>query len=114
MSKTIAVGESAYYITESNDRNADWPIWLGAPGTDEAVLFKTQPPNVINCAIVPKAIQGFKRPGPVNDDCAFSWHQDGAFFAFADGSVHFIEETIDMVTYENLGTKNDGNVINDY
>jgi hypothetical protein len=115
LSKTIAIGESSYYITEGAV-NSDWPIWLGAPATDEATLFKTQPPNVINCGITPKSIERFRvgAGGPVNDDCAFSWHANGAFFAFADGSVHYIEESIDMATYQFLGTKNDGQVIKGY
>jgi type II secretory pathway pseudopilin PulG len=115
LSKTIAFGESSYYITEGN-LNSDWPVWLGAPATDEATLFKTQPPNVINCGITPKSIERFRvgAGGPVNDDCAFSWHANGAFFAFADGSVHYIQESIDMDTYRFLGTKDDGNVIREY
>ena len=36
LSQTIAIGESAYYRALE-----DWPIWMGAPRTDEAVLFKT-------------------------------------------------------------------------
>jgi prepilin-type processing-associated H-X9-DG protein len=93
--------------------NLDWPIWLGAPGTDEATLFKTQPPSVINCGIVPKTPDRFRTGpgGPLDDDCAFSWHDNGAFFTFADGSVRFIEESIDMRTYQWFGTKDDGNVI---
>jgi hypothetical protein len=112
LSKTIAIGESAYYITEGT-QNSDWPLWLGAPGTDESVLFKTQPPSVINCGITPKTLDRFRVGvgGPVDDDCAFSWHANGAFFAFADGAVHFIEESIDLDTYWWLGTKDDGNVI---
>jgi type II secretory pathway pseudopilin PulG len=112
LSKTIAIGESAYYIT-SGTTNNDWPIWLGAPGTDESVLFKTQPPSVINCGITPKGTARFRvgAGGPLDDDCAFSWHNNGAFFAFADGSVHFIEESIDMDTYRFMGTKDDGNLI---
>jgi hypothetical protein len=115
LSKTIALGESSYYIT-SGSQNNDWPIWLGAPGTDEATLFKTQPPSVINCGVTPKTVDRFRTGagGPLDDDCAFSWHASGAFFAFADGSVHFIDESIDMDTYVSLGRKDDGNVIPEY
>jgi prepilin-type processing-associated H-X9-DG protein len=37
-------------------------------------------------------------------------HSGGANFAFADGSIHFIQQTIDPVTYIQLGVRNDGAV----
>jgi prepilin-type N-terminal cleavage/methylation domain-containing protein/prepilin-type processing-associated H-X9-DG protein len=44
---------------------------------------------------------GFKSP-----------HPGGAHFAMGDGSVQFINETIDLVTYNRLGGKSDGEVAN--
>lgn len=107
LSNTIAYGESSYYAGLKN-----WPIWLGAPGTDEATLFKTDLLAPINCGISPKSIDRFVFA--IDDDCAFSWHNGGAHFAFADGSVHWLSEDIKQETYWDLGTKNDGNVIGDY
>jgi prepilin-type N-terminal cleavage/methylation domain-containing protein/prepilin-type processing-associated H-X9-DG protein len=37
-----------------------------------------------------------------------SRHPGGTNFVFADGSVHFIQENIDMKTYQLLGCRNDG------
>jgi prepilin-type processing-associated H-X9-DG protein len=111
LSQTIALGESAYYrISE------DWPIWFGSPRTNDAVLFKTSLPSVINCAMTLKSPDNLKNGpnGPVDDDCAFSWHDGGAYFSFGDGSVHWLNEDIDWNTYTYLGTKDDGNVIGDY
>ncbi len=107
LSNTIAFGESAYYEGIRN-----WPIWMGAPGTDEATLFKTDLKAPINCTISPKTISNFFTA--IDDDCAFSWHNGGAHFSFADGSVHWLAEEIDPQTYWDLGTKNDGRVIGDY
>ncbi|NOZ40591.1 MAG: DUF1559 domain-containing protein [Planctomycetes bacterium] len=107
LSNTIAFGESAYYEGIRN-----WPIWLGAPGTDEATLFKTDARAPINCTISPKTISNFS--SAIDDDCAFSWHNGGAHFSFADGSVHWLVEEIDPQTYWDMGTKNDGRVLGDY
>lgn len=111
-SKTLAFGESAYYKNP-----ARFPLWIGATdrngGSDEIVLFKTQLPSVINCQVRRKVLD----PGvsqPVDDDCAFSWHDGGAQFSFADGSVHFIEESIEWETYQNLGDRRDGQPLGDY
>ena len=42
---------------------------------------------------------------------ASSNHPGGANFAFADGSVKFIKDTINMVIYESLGTRAGGEII---
>ncbi len=50
-------------------------------------------------------------------NCIWNWHvtwgfksnhSGGANFCFADGSVHFIQQNIDMRTYQYLGCRNDG------
>jgi prepilin-type N-terminal cleavage/methylation domain-containing protein/prepilin-type processing-associated H-X9-DG protein len=40
-----------------------------------------------------------------------SMHPGGANFAFADGSVHFLKNTINLITYCALGSRNGGEVI---
>lgn len=58
-------------------------------------------------------------PDPCNRSCNWntevgfkSAHVAGANFALGDGSVRFIEETIDHATYQALGGKQDGKVAN--
>jgi len=81
LSQTIAFGESAYYLMQANGTSNRWPIWMGGygSGADEATLFKTDANAIINCRISPKTIASFKSPaaagGPMDDDCAFSWHE---------------------------------------
>lgn len=129
LSKTILIGESSYYRrlrqggTEGNEY---WPVWIGGIGSDENTLFKTDDKAHIGCLIAPKSTDSFasgtqpgvsilgQNPGPEDDDCAFSWHVDGAYFALCDGSVHFLREDIDMQLYKNLGQRNDGNVVEDF
>ena len=42
---------------------------------------------------------------------AGSFHPGGANFAFADGSVRFVKDSVSMVTYQSLGTRNGGEVV---
>jgi prepilin-type N-terminal cleavage/methylation domain-containing protein/prepilin-type processing-associated H-X9-DG protein len=42
---------------------------------------------------------------------ANSNHPGGCNFAFADGSVHFIKDSVNMLTYESLGTRNGAEVV---
>lgn len=126
LTNTIALGESSYYygrVIGGGGRGGEiwgsltWPIWLGAHGQDEATLFKTDDNAYVNCLIHPKSIEEFKKmpySGPMDDDCAFSWHNGGAHFAFGDGSVHFVAETIDIEIYKHLGSKDDGQVIGEF
>ena len=110
LSKTIAFGESSYYKLDSDLKKDKWPVWMGGVVENESALFRTDALNFINCA--PKAQTRFDEA--LDDECAFAWHSSGAFFTFGDGSVHFLQETIDFPTYENLGTKDDGNIVHKF
>jgi prepilin-type N-terminal cleavage/methylation domain-containing protein/prepilin-type processing-associated H-X9-DG protein len=53
-------------------------------------------------------------------NCVWNWHvtwgfksnhSGGANFCFSDGSVHFIQQNIDMRTYQYLGARNDAQVV---
>ncbi|MEX2092081.1 MAG: DUF1559 domain-containing protein [Pirellulales bacterium] len=129
LSKTLLIGESSYYRRiggSAAEANEYWPVWVGGIGSDENTLFKTAEDAPIGCGISPKSIDSFlygtqpgvsilnQNPGPTDDDCAFSWHVDGAYFALCDGSVHYLTEDIEMEVYLNLGQRNDGNVVNDF
>ena len=59
-------------------------------------------------------------PGPDPTDSLdrvrgfFSFHQQGSVFAFADGSTHFINDTIESRTYRELSTRAGGGVLGEY
>jgi prepilin-type N-terminal cleavage/methylation domain-containing protein len=112
-SKTIFVGEAAYFA-----RAASFPIWAGIFGDDGSNMFETQ--DAINCNIsgarsFPLSDAQIQLLPDKNetDDCAFSWHTGGAFFAFVDGSVHFLSESMELRTFWLLGDRMDDEVIRD-
>jgi prepilin-type N-terminal cleavage/methylation domain-containing protein/prepilin-type processing-associated H-X9-DG protein len=59
---------------------------------------------------------GVTTPGPCPLNCSnqfaiYSFHPGGANAVFADGSVHFIAQTINLFTFFNLVARADGDVI---
>jgi prepilin-type N-terminal cleavage/methylation domain-containing protein/prepilin-type processing-associated H-X9-DG protein len=59
---------------------------------------------------------GLTSPGPCPLNCSnqfaiYSFHPGGANAVFADGSVHFISQTINLFTFFNLVARADGDVI---
>ncbi len=138
LTNTLLIGESAYYRRTRQQFESGggggggnsigveyWPLWIGGVVSDENTLFKTEDQVPINCGIAGKSLDAFFygtkagadirfQNGPVDNDCAFSWHTGGAFFAMCDGSVQFLQEDLDNQTYLNLGARNDNNVIQGY
>ena len=113
-SKTIAIGEAAYYFEQK-----DFPIWLGTSEEDGSILFKTEHPigcNISAAKSFPLSQQERDALGIVGgaDDCAFAWHPGGAYFGFVDGSVQFLSEDLDVRTFALLGDRADGEVTPSY
>jgi len=108
MSNTLMVGESSYVILD-NWRVDNWPTWIGALGEDEQVRMNGRTSAPINCGCNPNTMVQ-----AVSDDCAFSFHAEGAQFVFCDGSVHFLNQDISMQTYCNMHAMNDGQVLGEY
>jgi prepilin-type N-terminal cleavage/methylation domain-containing protein len=111
-SQTIALGEAAYV-----PNIGAFPMWMGTWSEDGSILFKTH--DFVNCGLGPVGYPlteqdlEFRLPGGSDqDDCAYSWHVGGAFFAFADGSVHFLTENLEQRTFRLLGMRDDGEIIN--
>jgi prepilin-type N-terminal cleavage/methylation domain-containing protein/prepilin-type processing-associated H-X9-DG protein len=106
------LGESSY-VTGNNTTaptiSEDWPIWIGAPNTDESIRYEGRTGAPINCQCNPATMVV-----AINDDCAFSWHAGGGQFAFCDGSAKFVSQNISGKTWCDLHSKNDGNPVGDF
>ncbi len=115
-SNTIIVGEvggSPNGLAPGGD-NPTYPTWLGTPNSSNAYhlsrLRETRPGREINLDN-----GGGPDQDPTSWDQGFgSLHNGGAQFLFSDGSVHFLAETIDVDTYQSLGVRNDGNVVDPF
>ncbi len=105
-SNTIAAGEG---LPAQRADNNVWEFNSGANGTTVPINY----PSGQSCSI------GGNGWGSTNwaSRCAYtntgfkSKHPGGCNFAFVDGSVHFIKQSINMYTYCALGSRNGGEVV---
>ena len=115
LSNTTLITESTYVPGNGNPTNLaptpleDWPSWFGGPNTDESVRTNGRSSAPINALTNPN-----KMVAAINDDSAFSYHAGGAQFAFADGSVHFISESVAIQTYSDLNDISDGRPLGEW
>lgn len=122
-SNTILVGETKYIGTEQTFKptNAWWP-WSASMRADDLLqhvsLFNISatcdpinfPQNgEFTEEDVRKRKGMFEGSGHGGQQRVFgSWHTGGAHFGMADGSVHFLNENMDIKTYRSLGQRADG------
>jgi prepilin-type N-terminal cleavage/methylation domain-containing protein len=84
---------------DPNCNAQDFGVWVGTNNQHQNVVAETALEHI---------------PNGERDDSFASQHVGGIQMVFADGSVHFISENIDMVTFGNLGDKADGNVVGSF
>lgn len=115
-------------------------FWGAADGADWAPVILGTTATGFPCSNVQgqfrgnvAGLPGGSRPIPINRDSLgerlrvthssgtnrtsmgfSSWHQGGAHFAIADGSVRYISDSIDLNTYVNLSARSDGQVIGEF
>ncbi|EAQ80634.1 DUF1559 family PulG-like putative transporter [Blastopirellula marina] len=118
LSNTIAIGEVGAGRNGSapSAENPTNPAWAGSPKGGSGTSLTHWGP--LREAWHGTPINLSNGGGPLGDPDAWdkgfgSLHPGGAQFLFADGSVHFLPETISLGTYDNLGQINDGNVVGD-
>jgi prepilin-type N-terminal cleavage/methylation domain-containing protein/prepilin-type processing-associated H-X9-DG protein len=116
LSNTLMIGECLV--------NQNWQLWQG----DGGMWAETSGGATWGTTITPiNWYSGATDGNPGGGDCGATpnnnignWnvsfgyksnHTGGVNFVFADGSVHFLTQSIDMTTYQRLGCRNDGKVI---
>lgn len=115
-SNTILIGERQFHdpVFDSSpvvgDRIRDWGwVWFGGEG--DANLGTSVPINFVlpqNFGTLGGGVQQTLFEDRIN---AFgSMHTGGANFGIGDGSVHFISQSIDMPTFQALGSRAGGEV----
>jgi prepilin-type N-terminal cleavage/methylation domain-containing protein/prepilin-type processing-associated H-X9-DG protein len=113
-SHTLAVGERSLYNTEEYwSLGSEWTK-TGASPTPTSVCVAAAkhvvwPINALESRRV-YYVSDFAAPAALrkvlNNELAFgSLHPGGAHFTFADGSVHFLAESIDLTVYRDLATR---------
>ena len=114
LSNTILVGEQ-------NAGKNDFIRWVGTWYGDYWASFDgganaSTTIIPINYPIDASSEQWCDRPAESVWNWSVSWgfksnHPGGVNFVFADGSVHFINQSVDHRTYQLLGCRNDGQVV---
>ncbi len=106
-SNTIAIGEIR--------PKCSWHARDGWMHINALWFATTCPINYKNCPDEPGYDAGCAASSAWSCDMGFkSRHPGGAQFVFADGSVHFLSETIDYETYQRLGDRRDGRTVGPY
>lgn len=122
-SNTVMIGETKYIGTERSfaPKNAWWP-WSASIRADDdrqhVSLFNISatcdpinfPQNGEFTEDDIRSHRGvFEGAGHGGQQRVFgSWHKGGAHFGMADGSVHFLNENMDINVYRSLGKRADG------
>jgi prepilin-type processing-associated H-X9-DG protein len=118
LSNTLMVGESVVgWHDHLFHQGSDWANnGNGWPGSNSGIYHaSTEVPINYRTDVDPDAAGTSWCAVPARDfhNWNLSWgfksmHPGGANFVFADGSVHFLHEDLDMRTYQLLGCRNDG------
>jgi len=113
-SNTFFVGEILY---ECHDHTGGWWHYngMGTAHSGTAVPLNTMTTCAASQAIATRL--GYPNPQCFNkNNWNYSWgfrskHTGGANFVYVDGSVHFLSQSIDYMTYQYLGGRHDKHVV---
>jgi prepilin-type N-terminal cleavage/methylation domain-containing protein/prepilin-type processing-associated H-X9-DG protein len=121
-SNTMIISETLTGPPQSPDKATLWSDY--SPGT---VSLQTQltpnssSPDLLyattccpTCNLPSRNMPCIANPGPGNYCAARSYHTGGVNLLFADGSVHFVSDSVDIQTWRALGTIAGGEVLGEY
>jgi prepilin-type processing-associated H-X9-DG protein len=108
-SNTLMIGECMIQVHDHLQNVGWWHFNVGTAHSTTNIPINYETPEKIN-------------KGPceqIQNNWSTVWgfgsrHTGGTNFSFADGSIHFISQTIDMRVYQRLGCRNDGKVVGVY
>jgi len=103
-SNTIAAGE---VLPAQRADNNVWEWNNGGYGTTVPISY----PSPLSCTIAGWGSSNWASRCAYTNTGFKSHHPGGANFVFADGSVHFLKQTINMLTYCGLGSRAGGEVV---
>jgi len=113
LSNTLLIGETLPYQNSDMKLGGGWYRQFGGSNVGTTII----PINYYT-----ETDDGYANKCEHPETSIYNWnvsfgfksrHTGGANFAFADGSVHFLSQTIDHRTYQYLGCRNDGQAIHD-
>lgn len=111
-SNTIAIGEvsETQNVTKSVTTYSGYPTWAGgnADGACNSWLGGAN-----HTRLASRDFYINRRTGNESNACFGSMHVGGAQFLYADGSVRFLTENIDVLLYEYMGGRNEGEAVGD-
>lgn len=91
-------------------------IWESYDGN--TLVSTLYPPNTTVADVVPTGcLSSLRAPCTTSGNpilSARSFHTGGAHITLADGSVKFVSDNISTVVWNNVGARNDGNVLGDW
>jgi prepilin-type N-terminal cleavage/methylation domain-containing protein/prepilin-type processing-associated H-X9-DG protein len=106
-SNTLMIGEMSWFI-ETPTYGTRYRSWLRGSNGDGFVVGARNVVNTINAVFRANVIV------PYNDIPMGSQHAGGANFGLGDGSVRFLKESIDIITYKSLASRNGGETFGDF
>ena len=119
-SNTICVGESRTDPRFVKDGQAMDYWYIGSPTADpcrcDGCTGGTEFSELVGATYTPMNINKLDptTAGRLIELSFGSYHPGGATFGFSDGSTHFIADSIDIVTYQALGSRDGGEVVGEY
>jgi prepilin-type N-terminal cleavage/methylation domain-containing protein/prepilin-type processing-associated H-X9-DG protein len=103
LSQTLILGERVFQPSIGGSI-AFTSCWCGVIAESDVYVFNSTPyVDVLATNPINKSMS--------SPACFSSRHTGGAYFAFGDGAVRFLGESIDLWTYQALGTPRGGEVI---